>query len=152
MWGFLRSYSPQGILDDRENREIMLDSSVVLSVSDRHAGNEYVWYKDGSAIENSDSSDYSISSFGLLDEGDYYVKVRNKIAPRLVLVRDTISLLLYNRENIVDSLVLVELYKSTDGPNWKKNSNWLVEGKRIASWHGVSINSNGRVDKFEFIL
>ena len=77
----------------------------------------------------------------MLDEGDYYVEVRNEIAPRLVLVRDTISLLLYNRENIVDSLVLVELYKSTDGPNWKKNSNWLVEGKSIDSWHGVSTNS-----------
>ena len=54
-----------------------------------------------------------------------------------ILVRDTISLLLYNREDIVDSLVLVELYKSTDGPNWKKNSNWLVEDSLIDSWYGV---------------
>ena len=64
--GILTNYSPQGLLDDRENREIMLGSSVVLSVSDRYAGNEYVWYKDGLAIENSNSWDYSISSFGLL--------------------------------------------------------------------------------------
>ena len=32
--------------------------------------------------------------------------------------------------HIVDSLVLVELYKSTDGPNWDDNSNWLVIGAR----------------------
>ena len=45
--GVLSKYSPQGLLDDRDHREIMLDSSVVLSVSDKYAGNEYVWYKDG---------------------------------------------------------------------------------------------------------
>ena len=64
-----------------------------------------------------------------MDEGDYYVEVRNAGAPDLVLVRDTISLLLYNREDIVDSLVLVELYNSTDGSKWDNNSNWLVEGR-----------------------
>ena len=48
--GILTSYSPQGILDDREHREIMLDSSVVLSVSDKYAGNDYVWYKDGDLL------------------------------------------------------------------------------------------------------
>ena len=57
---------------------LCLASSVVLSVSDRYVGNEYVWYKDGKAIENSNSWDYSISSFGLSDEGDYYVEVRNE--------------------------------------------------------------------------
>ncbi len=36
-----------------------------------------------------------------------------------------------------DSLALVALYNSTDGPNWKKNSNWLVPGVPIWQWYGV---------------
>ena len=75
--GVLSKYSPQGLLDDREHKEIKLGSSVVISVSDRHAGNDYVWYKDGQVIENSNNWGYRISSFDLLDEGDYYVEVRN---------------------------------------------------------------------------
>ena len=133
----LTSYSPQGLLDDPEHRKVMLDSSVVLSVSDRYAGNDYVWYKDEEAIEASDSWDYSISSFDSLDEGDYYVEVRNDDAPKLVLVRNTISLDLHNADLIADdSLVLVTLYNSTSSFEWANNSNWLVEDSIIGSWYG----------------
>ena len=38
--------------------------------------------------------------------------------------------------NIQDSLALVDLYNSTDGPNWIYNEYWLSE-KPVNLWHGV---------------
>ena len=29
--------------------------------------------------------------------------------------------------NVNDSLALVDLYNSTNGPNWMRNTNWLTE-------------------------
>ena len=43
-----------------------------------------------------------------------------------------------------DRAVLVALYHSTGGPNWKNNANWL-SNRPIGEWHGVTTNSNGRV-------
>ena len=35
-----------------------------------------------------------------------------------------------------DSLALVDLYNSTDGPNWTNNTNWLTP-QPVATWHGI---------------
>ena len=40
----------------------------------------------------------------------------------------------------LDSLALIALYNSTDGPNWKNQTNWL-DGP-IDGWFGVLINQN----------
>lgn len=42
-----------------------------------------------------------------------------------------------------DSLILVNLYKTTDGSNWKNNSNWL-RGP-VYTWYGVTLGSYGKV-------
>ncbi|MFC1569920.1 leucine-rich repeat domain-containing protein [bacterium] len=41
-----------------------------------------------------------------------------------------------------DSLALVALYNSTDGPNWTDNSNWLTEP--VDTWYGITVDE-GRV-------
>ena len=43
-----------------------------------------------------------------------------------------------------DRAALVAFYKATGGDNWKNNANWLSE-KPLASWHGVSTDSEERV-------
>ena len=43
-----------------------------------------------------------------------------------------------------DRAALEAFYKATGGDNWKDNTNWLSE-KPLASWHGVSTDSTGRV-------
>jgi type IX secretion system substrate protein/Leucine Rich Repeat (LRR) protein len=45
--------------------------------------------------------------------------------------------------NTQDSLALVALYNSTDGPNWTNNTNWLTT-TRIKQWYGIRL-SKGRV-------
>ena len=41
---------------------------------------------------------------------------------------------------------LVQLFNSTDGPNWTNKGGWLSEGP-LASWYGVSTNEIGRVTR-----
>ncbi len=42
-----------------------------------------------------------------------------------------------------DREALVALYNATDGPNWRKKTNWLTE-EDLSTWHGVDVQ-NGRV-------
>lgn len=38
--------------------------------------------------------------------------------------------------NVRDSLALVDLYNSTDGPHWKNNTNWLTSNP-VSTWYGI---------------
>src|SRR5262249_43026734 len=40
--------------------------------------------------------------------------------------------------NKQDSLALVDLYNSTNGPNWRKHTNWLTE-KPVKTWYGITV-------------
>ncbi len=40
--------------------------------------------------------------------------------------------------------VLVAIYNSTVGPNWKNNTNWLSD-EPISEWYGVTVNTQGNV-------
>ena len=41
--------------------------------------------------------------------------------------------------NVGDSLALVDLYHSTNGPGWKNSNNWL--DNKVSEWYGVSVTS-----------
>jgi len=45
--------------------------------------------------------------------------------------------------NIADSLVLVNLYDSTNGPNWINKTGWL--SGPVNGWYGITLDGNGRV-------
>ncbi len=40
-----------------------------------------------------------------------------------------------------DSLVLVDFYNATNGPNWTDNTNWLSD-KPVSDWYGVTVVNN----------
>ena len=42
--------------------------------------------------------------------------------------------------DVNDSLALVALYNSTDGPNWSNHDNWLTAAP-VSSWYGISASS-----------
>ena len=44
----------------------------------------------------------------------------------------------------MDRAGLVALFRSTDGANWKTNSNWNTDAG-LATWEGVKLNRAGRV-------
>ena len=45
-----------------------------------------------------------------------------------------------------DREALEELYRATDGDNWWINTKWLTDAP-LSEWHGVELDSNGRVTK-----
>lgn len=49
------------------------------------------------------------------------------------------------KANEQDSLALVALYNTTDGPNWNKNTNWLTGN--VADWFGIVFDISGRVSE-----
>jgi len=55
---------------------------------------------------------------------------------------DTVTLLGNGVESVAeqDSLALVALFNSTNGPNWKNKTNWL-QGP-VSSWFGVTVRNN----------
>src|SRR6478609_8958682 len=42
--------------------------------------------------------------------------------------------------NVQDSLALVDLYNSTDGPHWVNNTNWLTGPVKI--WYGITVKDD----------
>ena len=47
-----------------------------------------------------------------------------------------------------DRAALVALYNATNGPNWKKDGNWLTD-EPLSEWHGITTDLSGRVTKVE---
>ena len=45
--------------------------------------------------------------------------------------------------NVQDSLALVDLYNSTDGPHWLHHGNWLTSNP-VSKWDGITV-TNTRV-------
>ena len=47
-----------------------------------------------------------------------------------------------------DRDVLIALYKATDGPNWKNNTNWLTDAS-LGDWYGIEVDDAGRVVRLD---
>ena len=43
--------------------------------------------------------------------------------------------------NVQDSLALVDLYNSTNGPNWNNHTNWLTSSP-VSTWYGITVTNN----------
>jgi hypothetical protein len=46
---------------------------------------------------------------------------------------------------VSDSLELVKLYNATNGTGWTNKTNWLVPGRPISTWYGITVNAQGCV-------
>ena len=51
-----------------------------------------------------------------------------------------------NMEIALERQALIDLYNSTNGDHWKRNTNWC-SNKDISKWYGVEVNSNGHVSR-----
>ncbi len=63
----------------------------------------------------------------------------------------SVSALFLPRLEAQDSLALVAFYNATNGDNWTYNTNWLVPGQAISTWHGVFTNAGGEVTSLVLI-
>ncbi|CAN0520290.1 unnamed protein product [Scytosiphon promiscuus] len=49
-----------------------------------------------------------------------------------------------------DREVLLVLFRSTNGPGWKKKRGWDTRA-HLSEWHGVEVNDQGRVVKLSLV-
>jgi len=49
---------------------------------------------------------------------------------------------------MTDRDILLVLYRSTGGANWKKRTNWGTDA-HLRAWYGVGVNDQGRVVKLD---
>ena len=85
------------------------------------------------------------STFTCNQSGRYSVNAFDSILGMTLSSKiDTVTI--YIKPNPIDSLAMVDLYDSTQGALWLHNTNWLTAAP-LATWYGISLDSNGRINK-----
>ncbi len=123
------TYAPQTTIPLHKNGNVLS-----VSAGGTLSNNNYTWYKNGQPYI-SKIGDSSLT----VDTGVYYVTVSNSIATALTLQSDTVVVdFQFPPINKNDSLVLVDIYNSTDGQHWAANTKWLTEAP-VHTWEGVTV-------------
>lgn len=137
------SSQPQSDLDYAPQATIPLtNNNPVLSVTagGNLTNNTYTWYKENAQVHQVTGD----STYTILATGKYSVSITNNTVPGLTLYSDTVDITNVYTLLQRDSLALVDLYNSLNGEGWSNTENWLVPGKPINEWQGVTV-TNGRV-------
>lgn len=127
-------YSPQARIAIHANND-----SLSVYAGGTLSNNTYKWYKVGVTNPKIIVGD---SLFQPTEGGKYYAAVTNSICTALTLYSDTVAYGSSDAVNVDDSLSLVALYDSTNGPGWNNHSNWLTGP--VPGWYGITI-ADGRV-------
>ncbi|MTI41773.1 FG-GAP-like repeat-containing protein [Fulvivirga lutimaris] len=130
------TYDNQFSFDSPLDTLIDEGKSLALSFIVGGSSNQYQWYKDNVILSDSTRSEIYFNTIGSENEGEYYAEVSSSKVPDLVIT-SAIRKLMVNYDVGSDSLALVALYNSTNGVNWNKNNNWLMNP--VSSWEGVAI-------------
>ena len=140
-------YAPQDSIYRDTNIVLQVGSTfnLNLGIDPSLNTNRYQWYKNGQTYGSAKTnSTLTISNLKPSDSGTYRVRVTNSNAPALTLHSKAIRLFVTSANpcRVQDSLVLVDLYKATNGPNWKNK--WDLS-KPMNGWYNVSLSSSGCV-------
>lgn len=114
------------------------DNKLSVSAGGSIKNNTYKWYNNQQLIKTVNGD----STYTPIAPGNYFVTITNQLAGKLTLYSD--SIVINNiAPSISDSLALVDLYNSTNGPHWAKHDGWLTDPVRL--WYGVQTTDSGRV-------
>lgn len=137
---FTYVYAPQDTIGSYMGIDVATGSGTTLTAAPGGTATTYQWSQDSLAIPGATSSTHVISTAEGLDVGRYVSAMTNSLLPNLTLMTRPQDIFIDGLSFFEwDSLALVALYDSTDGPNWHNNSNWLSSGVSIASWLGVTV-------------
>jgi Leucine-rich repeat (LRR) protein len=120
-------------------------NTVAVSAGGTLSNNTYKWYNNNTLV----STKTGDSTFTVTVSGKYSVAVTNVIANQLTLYSDTLNVTVQDPLILQDSLALVDLYNSTNGPGWSGHVNWLTAAP-LSTWDGVTVQ-NGRVTQLYLI-
>jgi Leucine-rich repeat (LRR) protein len=130
-------YAPQ---DTMPSISYNINNGTITVDVDVDPANRFEWYKN--SLKISETTQTIIPP----GEGLYNCRVTNTVYPGLTLNSHTYNFS-YSRKS--DSLALVSLYNATNGPGWGSHSNWLITGKSINTWRGITLDANQRVSKIK---
>ncbi len=133
------------VVNARQGETVFIDLGIDKGVSNSY----YAWQKNGQWYRDEYQPTFTITNIQPEDAGSYFVKISNDDAPSVNLSSYPI---LINVEAVVqdptqtcrykDSLILVEFYNNTNGPNWITQWNFT---RPMNTWFGVTLNQQGCV-------
>ncbi|PHN03939.1 T9SS type A sorting domain-containing protein [Flavilitoribacter nigricans] len=136
---------PDTLLEAYELGNITFDLMIDAAV----ASNNYKWYRDGQLVHEAvGDNKLVLNELYTFDSGTYTCEITNPNAPGLTLTTGEIELIVYVPCRAADSLMLVDLYQSTNGPSWK--TSWDLNAP-INSWYGVELNEQGCVTSIQLL-
>ena len=144
-----RSYDPQRPLREGKRYELSVGEDLVVSINKvKGENNRYQWYKNDIPISNARDTFISLTNVNMLDAGLYYCRVTHP-GFNITFLRSSEDTVVVdgvtNLSKLTDSLVLVRLYESTDGDNWKNS--WDL-AQPINTWRGIAV-ANDRVTRID---
>ncbi len=139
------SYSPQAKIDVEENITLEKGEFLEMGINNNYVSSDdkFQWYKNGIAISGATEISYERNNANTNDSGIYYSIITNPNVPGLTLQS-------FDKKIKVVDLVggipreeynaLAELYHSTQGENWKVNTNWLdTVNCEVKDWANVQV-------------
>ena len=129
------------VIEPLEATLISIDETVQLSATVLDGNGQLV---EDAVVDwhSSDEAVATVSSQGLV------TAVKNgvtRITARSGDAAESVDITIRARVLSPDRDVLVALYNSMDGPNWKNNTYWLSEDRHVDDWYGVNTDEEGRV-------
>ncbi|MEM9337183.1 MAG: hypothetical protein AAGA66_00520 [Bacteroidota bacterium] len=143
-------YFPQANLQVSGTIEPFLGEPFTLASGLTGRDNRYEWFKDDQVLSEATSSDLSFDPVAPATAGNYTFRVTNSAIPNLVLESEPITVSPIENPCPVPATekeALIDLYYSTDGPNWTNRTNWLSDAP-VCDWEGVTV-ANGVVTLLE---
>ncbi|WP_299311241.1 leucine-rich repeat domain-containing protein [uncultured Aquimarina sp.] len=133
------AYLSQGQVDQIETRSVLTGQSITLTSNALTSNNNrYQWFKNNVVIPGATDKDLVISNASDSDAGVYHFTATNTIINELSLRRNPITLEIGCRVSEAEKQALIDLYNSTNGPNWTSDNNWLTDTP-VCDWTGVTV-------------
>ena len=127
------------LIQKNTGQALSIDLGIDASITD----NQYTWTKNGQFFKTiTGNNKLEFTALQISDAGTYRVSVTNPRAPLLTLYSKAIRIGVTSSCRSLDSLVLVDLYKATNGANWKNK--WDLS-KPMSTWHGIVLDASGCV-------
>ncbi len=130
-------YSPMNPVDVELSYDVVYGNNYTFTMPTVNGtGVTYQWYRNDTIIQGATSQTYNINNAQHSDLGDYVCKASSPVIPDLTIDRNVIHL--YGPVVQQDRNALIDLYNSTDGPNWTHNDNWNTNAK-VYDWYGIKV-------------
>ncbi len=139
-------YAPQDSILQETIIQVPIGTDFVFPVNvDENVPNcQFEWSK-GAAPLGPSGNDLVINNFQSLNEGDYFLKIKNTDLPLLTLHGRRVRLVAGTAlpcSATKDSLALVALFDDAGGLGWTTKINWKIAGQPLKNWHGIIADAN----------